>query len=333
MNLKSLVNSIKTFAGLTRKYMIGEITQKMQETLITIPSHAKVVNSFGEDCAVIDIGDDENYLLFAAEAMWHTLMEADPQFAGYSSVLVNVNDVTVKGGTPIAILDTLAAISPKIRDQIVNGLKDGCLKFKVPVVGGHLNPDAPFNALTVAIIGMVPKKWLIRSDTARPGDLIVVAVDLDGHFHPLFELAWDTTTHKSIEEVEDRLKAIREIASKRLATAAKDISNPGVIGTLGMLLETSQVGGEIDITKIPKPTGVSLEKWVKAYPGFGVILTAPPATVDDCISIFHTHRVAAEIIGKVDDSKILLLTDRKSSVEIFNFKEESFSGKPRIETK
>ena len=330
MNLKLLVNSIKTFAGLTRKYKIGEITKQMQETLITIPSHAKVVNSFGEDCAVIDIGDDDNYLLFAAEAMWHTLMEADPQFAGYCSVLVNVNDVTVKGGTPIAILDTLATISLKTRDQIVDGLKEGCLKFKVPVVGGHLNPDAPFNALTVAIIGMVPKNWLIRSDTARPGDLIVVAVDLDGHFHPFFELAWDTTTHKSIDEVEERLKAIREIASKRLATAAKDISNPGIIGTLGMLLEASHVGGEINVTKIPKPQEVSLEHWVKAYPGFGVVLTAPPVTVGDCISIFHTHGVAAEVIGKVDDTKILHLTDGKSTVEIFNFKEESFSGKPRI---
>jgi len=331
MNLKLLVNSIKTFAGLTRKFTIVEITKKMQETLIAIPSHVKVVNSFGEDCAVIDIGNNDNYLLFAAEAMWHTLMEADPQFAGYCSVLVNVNDIAVKGGMPIAILDTLATISPKIRNKVVDGLREGCLKFKVPVVGGHLNPDAPFNALTVAIIGLVPKKWLIRSDTARPGDLIVVAVDLDGHFHPLFELAWDTTTHKSIEEVEDRLKTIREIASKRLATAAKDISNSGVIGSLGMLLETSHVGGEINVTKIPKPPGVSLEHWVKAYPGFGVVLTAPPATVGDCISIFHTHGVAAEIIGKVDDSKILLLTDGKSTVEIFNFKEESFSGKPRME--
>ncbi len=330
MNLKSLVNSIKTFAGLTRKHLIVEITKKMQETLLSIPSHAKVINSFGEDCAVIDIGHNDNYLLFAAESMWHTLMEADPQFAGYCSVLVNVNDVTVKGGTPIALIDTIATISPEIREKVVDGLRDGCLKFKVPVVGGHLNPDAPFNALTVAIIGMVPKKGLIRSDTAQPGDLILVAVDLDGHFHPFFKLAWDTTTHKSIDEVEDCLKAIREIANYRLATAAKDISNPGVIGTLGMLLEASRVGGEINVTKIPKPQEVSLEHWVKAYPGFGVVLTASPATVGDCISIFHTYGVAAEIIGKVDDSKTLLLSDGISSVEIFNFKEESFSGKPRF---
>lgn len=311
--------------------MIVEITKQMQETLIAIPSDVKVVHSFGEDCAVIDIGDNDKYLLFAAEAMWHTLMEADPHFAGYCSVLVNVNDVTVKGGTPIAILDTLATISPKIRNKVVQGIRNGCEKFKVPVVGGHLNPDAPYNALMVAIIGMVPKKWLIRSDTARSGDLIVVAMDLDGHFHPYFEFAWDTTTHKSTDEIEERLQSIREIACNRLATAAKDISNPGVIGTLGMLLETSNMGGEINITKIPKPPKVSLEHWVKAYPGFGVVLTAPPTTVDNCISIFHTHGVASEIIGEVDNSKTLLLTDGKSSVNIFNFKEENFSGKPRIE--
>ena len=46
---------------------------------------------------------------------------------------------------------------------------------------------------------------------------------------------------------------MQEIGSRKLVTAGKDISNPGIIGTLGMLLEVSGKGADIDLTQIPKP--------------------------------------------------------------------------------
>ena len=37
---------------------------------------------------------------------------------------------------------------------------------------------------------------------------------------------------------------MNNIARKHLLTAGKDISNPGILGTLGMLLEASGVGAK-----------------------------------------------------------------------------------------
>jgi putative methanogenesis marker protein 2 len=329
VDLKSVANSLRAFVGATRKLPIIEITRKMRETMLSIiPVDAKIVESFGEDCAVIDIGDKEKFLLFKAEEMWHDLVSADPKFAGYCSVLAAVNDVSVKGGTPIAIVDTLASTSPSIRDRIVEGMVSGCMKFNVPVVGGHLNPDAPFNSLSVAIIGIVKKNSLLRSSTACPGDLILVAIDMDGHFHNMFKFAWDTTSHKSKAEVANRLNAIREVASSRASTAAKDISNPGLVGTLGMLLHAGNVGGVINLAEIPIPQGIDMDRWLKAYPGFGLVLTVQPKNRNDCLSIFRKHGVEAKVVGKVDDSGKLLIEDGKSSVEIFDFRKDKLSGKP-----
>nr|MDO8100378.1 AIR synthase related protein [Candidatus Njordarchaeota archaeon] len=331
MNLKSMAESIRSFVGVTRKLPIVEITERMHEIArsIVLPN-AKVIESFGEDCAVIDVGSEERYLLFKTEEMWHKLVEADPKFAGYCSVLVNVNDVTVKGGMPIAIVDTLATASKDVRDKIVDGIVEGCKKFNVPVVGGHLSSDSPFNRLTVSIIGMVPKKSLIRSDTARPGDMILVAIDLDGHFHDLFKSAWDTTTGKSKDDVKTRFKAIHEIADEGMATAAKDISNPGVVGTLGMLLDASNVGGEIDLTRIPRPPKIDIEEWLKAYPGFGAVLTAGSENVDRCLSEFRKRGIDAEIVGKVDGSRKLFFTDGRSSIQAFDFRRDRLSGRPSL---
>nr|MDO8132874.1 AIR synthase related protein [Candidatus Njordarchaeum guaymaensis] len=329
MNLEFITESIRRFVGVTRKMPILEITKRMHEVAgsIVIPD-AKVIESFGEDCAVIDIGSKERYLLFKTEEMWYKLVEADPKFAGYCSVLVNVNDVTVKGGTPIAIVDTLATASKDIRDKIVDGIIEGCRKFNVPIVGGHLSPDSPFNRLTVSVIGVVAKKSLIRSDTAQPGNMILVAIDLDGHFHNLFKFAWDTTTHKSKDDIETRSKAIHEIADNGMATAAKDISNPGVVGTLGMLLDASNVGGEIDVAKIPKPPKVNIEDWLKAYPGFGVVLTARPENVDRCIAEFRKREINAGIVGKVGRSRRLFFKAGESSVQVFDFRVDRLSGRP-----
>jgi len=328
MNLESIAESVRRYVGITRKMPIAEITKRMREIAgsIVIPD-ARVIRSFGEDCAVIDIGSKERYLLFKTEEIWYKLIEADPKFAGYCSVLVNVNDVIVKGGTPIAIVDTLATVSKDVRDKIVDGIIDGCRKFNVPVVGGHLSPDSPFNRLTVSVIGAVAKKSLIRSDTAQPGDMILVAIDLDGHFHNLFKSAWDTTTHKSKEEVETRFKAIHEIADNGMATAAKDISNPGVVGTLGMLLDASNVGGEIDLAKIPKPPKVNIEDWLKAYPGFGIVLTARAENVDRCVAELHRREIDAGIVGKVSGSRRLFFKAGESSVQVFDFRVDRLSGR------
>jgi putative methanogenesis marker protein 2 len=328
-DLKSMATSIRTFLGATRKIPITEVTRKMRETTLSIiPTDAKIVESFGEDCAVIDIGDKEKYLLFKAEEMWHDLVSADPKFAGYCSVLSCVNDISAKGGTPVALVDTLTSASPSIRDKIVEGIVSGCMKFNVPVVGGHLNPDAPFNALSVAMIGVVKKNSLLKSSTARESDLILAAIDFDGHFHSAFKYAWDTTSHKTKAEVANSLASIREIASSGISTAAKDISNPGLIGTLGMLLHASNAGGVVNLTEIPKPQGIDMDRWLKAYPGFGVVLTASPKDKDNCISVFRKHRVEVNVIGKVNDSGRLLVDDGRSSVEIFNLREEKLSGKP-----
>jgi hypothetical protein len=324
LSLARLAESIKNFEGVTRKKPIIEVTRSLSQSLIF--SKIGVVKSFGEDSAVLDLGG-EDYLLAATDGIWHKLLLAAPEFAGYCSILVNVNDVVVKGGEPIALLDTLSIEDMSIGQKILDGILLGCKNFGVPVVGGHLHPSSLTYSLSVTVLGRVPKDAVIYSDTAEPGDAVIAAVDLEGRVHERFSYAWDSTSWKSPEYVEEKLNSMREIAKKHLATAAKDISNPGVIGTLGMLLEASQVGGRVDVSSIPKPLNVDLEQWVKIYPGFGVIMTSKPNKSSRCLKIFRGAGVSAEIIGEVDDSKKLLIADKSEVCEVFNFEHDRLSGK------
>src|SRR5512137_1855293 len=176
MNLDSFASELRGFAGISRKKNIGNLIQ-----FFPIDSE-RIIASFGEDAAVVDDGNE--VLLFAADGIWSKLMEADPEWAGYCSVLVNVHDIAAMGGWSIAMVDVLSVNDQKIANAVLGGIRKGIEKFNVPIIGGHLHPDTPYNALDVAILGKARKDSVILSSTALPGELVIVAVDLDGKCHP-----------------------------------------------------------------------------------------------------------------------------------------------------
>ncbi len=280
-----------------------------------------VVASFGEDAAVIEHNDEA--LLLAADGVWSRLMEADPYWAGYCSVLVNIHDIAAMGGHPIAMVDIFSIAKTTIQELVVKGMHDASAQFGVPIVGGHLHPDAPYSVIDVAIIGSAKMDAIIYSHTAQSGDSVVAAIDLSGRVHPSCALNWDSVTMKSAADVRKQIAIMEEIGKRHLVTAGKDISNPGLIGTLGMLLEVSGKGARIDLGLIPKPdltaNSMTFEQWVRMYPGMGFILTAGKEQVKELISLFASVGITAGEIGTVNSSRELVITYNGQETQVFDF--------------
>jgi putative methanogenesis marker protein 2 len=311
LNLSKLVDSLQRFEGVERKTSIEGITNKLKKIYNV---SGDTLLDFGDDASAIDIGDD-NLILFAADGIWGKLMDSDPYWAGYCSILVNVNDIAAMGGKPIAMVNILSINNNEIADKLLEGIVDGCEKFNVPMVGGHLHPDTSYNALDVAIVGIAKKDKIITSFGSNIGDKVIIAIDLDGKQHPAFKLNWDTTYHKEKKLVQDQIKAMEEIAKKNLATGGKDISNPGTLGTLEMLLESSGVGANINLQAIPKNKNINWDDWLKSYPGAGFVLTAKEENVDEIISILKEVNITASVVGEVIEEKKLYLSENETSNE------------------
>jgi len=322
LDLEHLVCSIRNFEGVTRKKPIADIVA-MFETVRC--QYGGTIVDFGDDAAVIDIGGDD-VILFATDGIWGKLLRASPWWAGYSSVVVNVNDISAMGGRPVAMVNVLSSNDKKACKELLRGITDGIKKFGVPMVGGHMHPDTPYNSLSVAIIGTAKKDCIIRSDTAQPGDVVIAAYDMDGRIGPNSPYSWDTTSFKDPETVRKRYLVMQTIGERKLATAGKDISNPGTIGTLGMLCETSNTGASVDLTKIPVPDGVDFEQWLKVYPATGYILTAKPGNADECIRIFEDVGITASVIGEMDDSLKLDIYDENGRATVFDFRTDDITG-------
>jgi len=299
MNLESIASELRGFVGITRKKQIGSIMQ-----FFPIESE-RIIASFGEDAAVID--DGEEVMLLAADGIWSKLMEVDPEWSGYCSVLVNVHDIAAMGGWPVAMVDVLSAGDGEISNRVLKGMKKGIEKFHVPIIGGHLHPDTPYNALDVAILGKAKKSGVILSSTAKAGEVVVAAADMDGHPHPKFAINFDSTSFKDSKTLLTQLGCMQELGEKGLVRAGKDISNPGLLGTLGMLLETSGVGAVVDVEAIAVPSGLDLVSWLKMYPGMGFVVTTKAENADAVIEVFQRRGLTAHVIGRVTDEKKLVI--------------------------
>ena len=261
-----------------------------------------------------------------------SMSATDPYYAGYFAVLVNVNDIAAMGGRPLAMVDVMSIVHGNVCKEIIRGMQDGIRKFGVPIVGGHVHPDCHYNAIDISIVGKVAKDALLRSSTAAPGDDIVFVIDTDGFYPDHLRYAFVTTVQKSDDIVRDQMEAVAIVGEKHLAHACKDMSNPGCIGTLGMMLECSETGAIVDVTRIPAPKDVDPIRWHLSYQGCGFCFACPPENSQEIIDIFSKVSCEGAVVGKVDDSRKLKLTDGKDTEVLFDFAKDIITGcKPKEE--
>lgn len=314
MDFDSLVKSVQNFEGVLRKNSIVKVTDSLKDVYNI---SGKTLIGFGDDSSAIDI-DNGKAILIAADGIWSRLIEIDPYWAGYCSILVNVNDIVAMGGEPLAMVNILSVKDENVGDDILKGVVEGCHKFNVPMVGGHFHPDADCNVLDVSIMGIVDKDHIITSFDAKINDKVIVAIDLDGRQHPKSPLNWDSTSTKDSKIVQGQLKVIQKIAEMGLISSGKDISNPGILGTLEMLLECSNCGADIYLDKIPKNSSMNWHDWLKVYPGSGFVFTAPEENVNEIISLLSEFSIEGNVVGEVISDKKLYLNYNNQKKVVFN---------------
>jgi AIR synthase-related protein len=256
----------------------------------------------GDDCAAIPDGD--GYLLFAIEGFINEFIAADPWFAGWCGVMVNISDVAAMGGRPIAVVDAVWADGEAQAAPMLQGMRAAAGAFGVPVVGGHTNIHTDRRQLSVAILGRAKK--LLTSFDAKAGDVLIAAIDHRGRYREPFN-NWEAATDAPAARLRADLEILPEIAEAGLAIAAKDISQGGIVGTAIMLAECSGVGIEIDVSAVPLPSGVGLERWLTSFPSFGYLLSVSPDKVDDVIGRFAARDITAAIIGQVVSGSMVAL--------------------------
>jgi AIR synthase-related protein len=315
----SLAATLRASRGLAAKHDIAAVAAKLGLSgTSAIP--------VGDDCAAIPDGD--GFLLLAIEGFINEFVAADPWFAGWCGVMVNISDVAAMGGRSLAVVDAVWSAGEDNAEPVVAGLRAAARAFGVPIVGGHTNTRCDRGQLSVAILGRANR--LLTSFDAKPGDQLVAAIDLRGRYHEPFA-NWEAFTDAPPARLRGDIEVLPAIAEAGLAGAGKDISQGGIIGTAIMLAECSSVGATIDVLRIPRPDGVSLERWLQTFPSFGYLLAVPPPNVPDVLARFAARGITTAQIGSIDEGDRVEITDGRVNDVVWDFSRSPLIGCRAVE--
>lgn len=215
----------------------------------------------GDDGALVPGGD----MIAACDAIIPSMVERDPEWAGWCAVLVNLNDLAAMGAAPVGLLDTVAAPTRSLLTRVLRGLARASRTWGVPVLGGHTQLGVPA-ALSVTALGRTP--YPVPGGGGRVGDEVRLTADLGGTWRAGYTgQQWDSSTYRTGAE----LRALGRFVADTAPAAAKDVSMAGVAGTAGMLAEASGVGVELDVARIPRPAQATFADWVTCFPGFAML--------------------------------------------------------------
>ena len=219
----------------------------------------------GDDGAPVPGSD----LVAACDAIVPSLVERDPEWAGWCSVLVNVNDLAAMGAEPVGLLDAIGARDRSFATRIMSGLRQAAQAYGIPVLGGHTQFGVPA-ALSVTALGRTEHP--VPGGGGKPGQEVRLTADLGGGWRAGYAgRQWDSTSGRRTDE----LRAMVSSVGKARPEAAKDVSMAGVVGTLGMLAEASGCAAVLDVAAVPKPAEASMGDWLTCFPGFGMLTTGP----------------------------------------------------------
>jgi len=220
----------------------------------------------GDDGAPVPGSD----VVAACDAIVPSMVDRHPEWAGWCSVLVNLNDLSAMGAAPIGLLDAIGARDASHAARVIAGLRRAATAYGVPVLGGHTQIGVP-GSLAVTALGRTAHP--VPGGGGRPGHRVRLTADLGGGWRAGYQgRQWDSTTGRSSDELRAMLGAV---AAARPA-AAKDVSMAGIAGTLGMLAEASDCAAVLDVAAVPRPHGAAIYDWLTCFPGFAMLTADEP---------------------------------------------------------
>lgn len=297
------------------------LLEKFLKKYSLLDFRVKVGPKIGEDAAVIDLGkSSDRYWIVTSDPITFTTEEI-----GYYGVVVNVNDIATRGGTPKWFLATLLfpekGSTQTLVEKVFRQIHKACLRFGVSFIGGHteITPELDRLILSGYMIGEVKKEKLVQTSGARVGDLLLLAKGIciegtsiiardkeedlmkRGYSHSFLKRAKRFIFEPGI----DILKVSQIACRSSKIHAMHDPTEGGLINGIHEMAIASKKEFEVDLEKVPiyKESKILCQEY--GINPFGTIasgallLTLSPDGFPDLQRAFKRASIPIQIIGKV----------------------------------
>jgi thiamine-monophosphate kinase len=210
-----------------------------------MPTNASTRVGAGDDCAVLDLGLADRWVLLKTDAVVegvHFDAESDPVWIGHKALARCLSDVAAMGGAPghaVVTLGLPSKFDPGRVEGVYRGMKPLAQRHGVAIVGGEITSNPDRLLISVAVLGTVGRGRCPLRSGARVGDELFVTGELGGSL--------ESGRHMRFEP---RLIEARWLVEHFEIHAMIDLSD-GLAGDLRHVLTASGVGAEIVAEAIP----------------------------------------------------------------------------------
>ncbi len=305
-----------------RPFPVGKLPSRFLEALLqpcraTKSSRVVAGPRFGEDAAVIDFG--ASYLVAKTDPITFTAARI-----GWYSVNINANDIACLGARPRWFLATLllpeGLTTPRLVRSIFAEILRACRSHGLTLCGGHTEITSQLSRPVVVgqMLGEVQKHKLVRKQSQRPGDLVILTkgVAIEGTALLAREKErWlagrcgRATTRRAKQLLfRPGISVVREALLAARCGEVHAMHDPTEGGVLSGLYETAragEVGSRVWKEKIPVlPETQAFSRALSFDPlaliaSGSLIVVAPPRTSASILRAYRRHKVAATVIGEV----------------------------------
>lgn len=256
---------------------------------------------------------------------------------GIDAVAMCVNDVLVQGAQPIYFLDYIAVgqNKPKVIEQIVKGVADGCIQSHAALIGGETAEmpdmyDVDHYDLAGFCVGVVEKSKLKDSHNLKAGDTLIglpsTGVHSNGFSLVRKVLFKDNRLdpHATYGELDDQVlgdvlltptkiyvKAVTSLFDVVDIHAMSHITGGGFYENIPRMLKKG-MGVDIDTSAFPCPKifdfiqqkgNIERQEMYNVFNmGIGFVMAVDPNDVQKVQDTLNKHNEKSYVIGTVTDT-------------------------------
>jgi len=232
--------------------------QDLEKVLARLPAPTDpdllVGTDTSDDAAAYRLRDD---LALVQTVDFFTPVVDDPYWFGAISAANSISDVYAMGARPIFALNIVGFPSGRlpmsVLERILQGALDKATEAGISIVGGHTVEDTE-PKFGLAVTGVVHPDRLLRNNTARPGDALVLTKPLGvGIISTAVKrgLADEETASKAAELMATLNRAAAEAMEDMDVHACTDVTGFGLLGHLREMASGSKVDVTLSAGAVP----------------------------------------------------------------------------------
>ncbi|MCC7553006.1 MAG: phosphoribosylformylglycinamidine synthase subunit PurL [Methanobacteriaceae archaeon] len=289
----------------------------------------------GDDAAILKIDDEIAIALSADSNTIHTKLS--PYDGGAGSVAESIRNVISCGAKPYAVVDCLNFGNPENPEilwqfqECIKGMSEVARSFNSPVISGNVSFYNETEGIKInptpacGVIGVLELENIRTMEFKNENDKIVL---IGKTYDEINGSEYHRTIHNLEEGLPPKIRVESEVSNglallnlissddKKAITAVHDCSAGGIAITLAEMALSSDLGFEIDSSKIITEGEMSLNNLLYSETHGRYILTVKSEELENVLNELDVpSSCIGEVKGnsfKVDSKEIIVISDLKN---------------------